>query len=136
MLRAIELYPHQLGITELLKRLSRSEIDLLIESLQKEARLRDKNSKKEREKERSGITIIDFVSEIPMPIRLKHALLSFESSQSPAYIDDVTENKLLLYRNLGKKSWEQFIHIIDHSLHGTRFEAKQKILQKHFAENS
>jgi DNA-directed RNA polymerase alpha subunit len=120
------------NLSWIIRRLSRSEIDIIIESLQKEAKLRDENTKKELENGKSGITIVDFVNELPLTIRMQNALMSFENHENLKYIDDVTKEELFKYRNFWKKSWEELVDIINNSLQGTRFEEKQAMLKKHF----
>jgi hypothetical protein len=135
MLNILRCFRNPSDISWIIGRLSLGEIDMLIESLQKEAKIRDENQKKELEKKKSGITIVDFVSEIPMSARLRYALQQYEKYEAVKFIDDVSVTKLQLFRNFGKKSWLELINIINHSLQGSRFEAQQEILQNHFIEN-
>jgi DNA-directed RNA polymerase alpha subunit len=132
MISSLRFYRDAGDLPRIVKKLSRSEIDIIIESLQKEAKLRDENTKKELENGRSGISIIDFVTELPLTARVKNALLTIRDYETLDYIDDVTKEKLLSYKNSGKKSWQEIIDTIHHSLQGTRFEDKQSLLKKHF----
>jgi hypothetical protein len=136
MLYSSEFRNHK-DIERFIARISRSDIDLLIDCLQKEAILRDEKSKKESERKKSEIKIIDFVSEYDMTTRLKNGLLQMSTYYNYIYIDDFTKKELLQKsRNCGKKSWEEFVGIINHSMQGSRFEAQQKILQNHFIQKS
>ena len=108
------------------------EIDMLIASLQKEAKLRIEDGRKEFEETKSGITIEEFTKEIQMSTRLYYRLRQMEDNYGSTLMEEITKKEFLSQWHTGKKSWAEFIDIIDNRLQGTRFEAQQDFLRKLF----
>ena len=125
-------YPRLKRFLDKIDDLTCKEIDALIAVLQKEAQLRETNGRKVFEDSKSGVTIEEFTKEIEMTQRLKYALREMGDHSGRSFIDEITRKKFLQFRNVGEKSWSEFIDIIDNRLQGTRFEAQQDFLRKHF----
>lgn len=94
-----------------------------------------------RKNRKPGLILVkDFVNRFPLSARLRYALLSnldyFEyKNETPLdYIDDYTKKKFFRTRNVGEKSWNELLNIINNSLKGTEFEHLEEQLKKYFNE--
>ena len=79
-----------------------------------------------------AIPIIDLIDTVEMPCKLKWVLKKLWDDRIAYYLDDITRKKFLKIRNAGVGTWHILMVIVKNSLKGTRFEAKQSKLMKHF----
>jgi hypothetical protein len=123
-----------MNIQDLIRSLSISELDKLINTVKIEIKFRKEKIKEQREKNRSGITIEEFTKEVPMSNRLRNTLRSGYGDMQDFFLEDLTKKEFHKMRNAGMKTWNDYTDIINNKLQGTIFEPQQEMLKKFIAE--
>jgi len=143
-----------MDIPKFIATLTKEEVNELKEYFLQENKLRKKEAEQEQQKIReqeiekekqqvwekmagrtSGLVPVnEFVETFRMSVRLKNSLLYQWGNRQSYYMDDILKRQFLLVRNSGKKSWKELLDIVDNSMKGSRFEAQQEVLLKHFED--
>jgi hypothetical protein len=128
---------HSLNDNEkaLLRRyLNREEYEIYrnrLEGKDRETIIKENIEKLARRK--SGIIpITEFIETIPLPARIKSALITGVNMGLFYYMDDVKLLYLIRFRNFGYRSFSDLRKIISKSLPGTKYEQHIPVLEKHF----